>query len=215
MKKITLHSAAPELFVFDWSGVVSDDRMPVYQSNMRLFYDYGIENITFEQWLERTTLTPVEILRNHGCTADAEGIWADYKRVFREYSPVFPPKAYPDAAESLSLLKQNGKRLAVLSSHPSESLEAEAQRYGILQMFELVEGNAKDKAEGIEAICARLAVPRQKAVYLGDTIYDVQAAKKAGVWSAAMCSGYHKRARLEAESPDFAFESLSEMAASR
>ena len=48
------------------------------------------------------------------------------------------------------------------------------------------------------------------AIYLGDTIYDIRAAKKAGVHSVGVATGYHVRERLVNENPDFVVDSLTE-----
>src|SRR3989344_4207780 len=72
------------LLVFDWSGVISDDRMPVYEANMRILEDYGKPTISFEEWLPRTTMTPVEFLKNHGVFGDDKKMFALYKKYFDE-----------------------------------------------------------------------------------------------------------------------------------
>ena len=36
------------LFIFDWSGVISDDRKPVYEANTRLLRERGLKILTFD-----------------------------------------------------------------------------------------------------------------------------------------------------------------------
>ena len=60
----------PRLFVFDWSGTISDDRKPVYTANMRLLQGHGKPTMTFEEWLPRTRMTPGEFLADHGIYGD-------------------------------------------------------------------------------------------------------------------------------------------------
>jgi phosphoglycolate phosphatase len=209
MENLTgLDMGSLELYAFDWSGVVSDDRKPVYFANMMLFEHYGIKEISFDEWLGRTTLTPVEILRNHGCTADADEIWELYKKFFTVVNEIgTQPFAYNGAPEALAHLKEIGKKLAVLSSHPDEKLREEVERYGINPaIFDQFQGSAKDKVTGLIAICLELEVTKPNALYLGDTVYDIRAAKQAGLRSAAVCGGYHLQARLAAEEPDIILE---------
>jgi beta-phosphoglucomutase-like phosphatase (HAD superfamily) len=38
-----------KLYIFDWSGTLSDDRRPVYEANMRVLVAYGKQRMTFQQ----------------------------------------------------------------------------------------------------------------------------------------------------------------------
>ena len=200
------------LLVFDWSGVISDDRMPVYEANMRILEDYGKPTISFEEWLPRTTMTPVEFLKNHGVFGDDKKMFALYKKYFDEaVESGTAPTAYADACDVLRYLKGRKKKLSVLSSHPAENLRKEAEQYSLASFLELIEGNSKDKAGGLLDICRHLGEKPESALYVGDTIYDIRAAKEAGTRSAGICTGYHTKERLESEMPDFILGCLSEL----
>ncbi len=54
------------LFVTDWSGVISDDRKPVYETNMQMLERRGKPRMSFGEWLPRTTMTPIEFLAGQG-----------------------------------------------------------------------------------------------------------------------------------------------------
>ena len=207
----TLDSAVIDLFIFDWSGVISDDRITVYMANMRVFEHYGIDKISFEEWRMRSIRTEIEILRNHGCKAPDEEIHALYVHYLgkvKETGTV--PVVYPGAVDVLQHLKGRGKRLALLSSHPEDHLREEAKGYGINhRWFDLVQGGSRDKAGGLTVICRELDVPPEKTLFTGDTIYDVRAAKDAKVLSAAVNTGYHDKERLALEGPDFQLDELS------
>lgn len=85
------------------------------------------------------------------------------------------------------------------------------QRYGVDDLFDRVVGNVIDKAEGLMGLCTALEVEGRDIVYWGDTIYDIEAAKKAGVCSGAVASeyAYHTMERLNAANPDFMLCGLS------
>lgn len=55
-------------------------------------------------------------------------------------------------------------------------------------------------------------ISKYAVYYIGDTIYDIQAAKKANVFSIAITAGYHLKERLQKENPDLIVESLKELA---
>ena len=100
-----------ELLAFDWSGVVSDDRRPVYEANMKILKQYGKPIMTFEEWLPRTTMTPIEFLANHGIHGEPQYLFALYKKYLDDaLASGIVPTVYPDAHDvfqHLQLREQN------------------------------------------------------------------------------------------------------------
>lgn len=203
-----------ELVIFDWSGVISDDRKPVYEANIRILRDHKKPIMSFEAWLPRTTMTPVEFFANHGIHEDPEELYALYKKYYGEaVESGITPVVYPDAYDTLQYLKKNEKRIAVLSSHPVENLKREAEEYELTSFLSLIHGSARNKVKGLQMVCEQLNTGPDSALFVGDTVYDIQAAKKAGLLSVGICTGYHTKERLEKEGPDLLLGCLSELRA--
>lgn len=201
-----------ELAIFDWSGVISDDRRPVYKASMRVLRDYKKQIMSFEEWLPRTTMTPAEFFANHGVYDDPEELYALYKKYYGEaVESGIVPEVYPDACDVFQHLKKSGRDAAVLSSHPTENLEREAEDYGVALFLSLICDSAQDKIEGLRAVCRQLTMNPTSALYVGDTIYDIRAAKGAGLHSVGICTGYHVKERLEGEEPEFLLECLADL----
>jgi pyrophosphatase PpaX len=57
-----------------------------------------------------------------------------------------------------------------------------------------------------------MGVDAEKGVYVGDSPYDLQAAKAAGVRSVGVTWGVFRRESLEAESPDMVVDSVEDLA---
>ena len=55
-----------KLIIFDWSGVISDDRKPVYKTDMRVLRRYKKPLLTLEQWLENPSLNAQEFFSSQG-----------------------------------------------------------------------------------------------------------------------------------------------------
>ena len=202
------------IYIFDWSGVLSDDRLPVYESNMILLKHYGKPRITFEEWLPKTTLSVREFGPVYNIDVDPDEIFEKYVKTFNEIREKgLHPTIYSDAKEVLQKLSESGKKLILVSSHPEENLKTEARGYGVEKYFSSIIGSQKDKTVAILKTCENLGVTPspQTVAYIGDTIYDVRAAKKAGVCSIAKTGGYHAKERLQAENPDKIIESLEEL----
>ena len=202
---------ALSLIAFDWSGVISDDRRPVYESNMRLLEIRGKSRYLFEEWLPRTQLSPIEFLANHGITGDRASLFDEYSTTLAKVrGEGINPVVYSDAKSSLRSLSGRGVSMVVISSHPEAHLIAEAEEYGVKGYFDLFVGSVRDKAAGILQVCSRNGNSPATVAYIGDTVYDIQAAKSAGVVSVGITSGYHVRERLASESPDILVDTLTQ-----
>lgn len=172
-----------KVFSTDWSGTFSDDRQPVYKANMGLLRHYGKPTMSFEAWLAASKLTAAEFLLSQGVSADPSEFPPLYKRYLNEeIAAGNVPRVYLGAAQALGHLKGKGVGLVVLSSHPVENLIREIREYGLEEFFPDggVMGDSKDKAEGLRKIGRRFGVEQQQILHLGDTVFDIQAAKKAG-----------------------------------
>jgi len=200
-----------QLITSDWSGVISDDRKPVYESNMRMLEAHGKNRISFADWLPRTTLTPIESFANQGIIGDPKALFDEYRNVYAQVKREgMLPTVYPDSKEVLKFLSGIGYPVTIISSHPSEHLIEEASEYGVKDHILSFLGNVTDKTSGLLKICLSMSETPSNAIYLGDTIYDIRAAKKAGVHSVGVATGYHVRERLVNENPDFVVDSLTE-----
>ena len=201
-----------KLTAFDWSGVISDDRMPVYLANMELLKMYGKSTMSFEEWLPRTTLTPVEFMKNHSVSDNPDKIFGLHARFYSNIvKSGTKPSVYPDAEEIFDYLNSKGMEVVVLSSHPKANLKKDAKGYKLNRYIDSIFGSSKDKTKGLLDICSMKNKEPQSVLYTGDTIYDIQAAKQAGVVSAGICDGYHTRKRLGRENPSLLMSCLSDL----
>lgn len=199
-----------ELFIFDWSGTISDDRKPVYEANMRILKAYGKQVIPFKEWLSISTSSAVEFLSSQGINWNPSILSELYKRYYNEeVKNGNAPKIYPKVKNVLKHLKDKRKELAVLSSHPECFLLKEAKDYEISNLFFLIMGGIKDKKIGLETVYKNLDYLPESTIYIGDTIYDIRAAKSLNLKSAAVCGGYHSKDKLKEENPDYLLENLS------
>ena len=198
-----------DLIAFDWSGTISDDRIPVYRANVSLHKEFGIPIPDFEEWLKTIRMTVDDAMIEKGVQLDRNTIRKKYEQSFNAVTASgILPTIYPDALAVLSHLISRGKRLAVLSSHPDKNLILECRRYRLDGFFSFMQGNSRDKALGIREILWSLDVRQERAMYVGDTIHDVAAAKAAGVHSVAVCTGYHPKEKLQSASPTWLIDNL-------
>lgn len=94
-------------------------------------------------------------------------------------------RPYDGISEMLAKLKQRGIQLAVLSNKPDYAVKILCDKYfpGIFdKAYGFREGiERKPSPEAVFALLEEFGVPREKAVYVGDSEVDVQTAKNAGL----------------------------------
>jgi len=207
------------LIIFDWSGTISDDRHAFHQSTMEVAKNHGKENISFTDWLSRVKLTVKEMYQVLGFDQEEinEELLAEHVESFKKKTSDLPegeeikPWIYPEVKETLEKLKQQGFTLMVVSTHPQEFLEKEAEEYGVDKFFSKMLGGIEEKTESIKKACEEAGVEMSEAVYVGDTVSDRRAAREAGIKMVAITGGWDSEAELRKEKPDRLIHWLDEL----
>lgn len=113
--------------------------------------------------------------------------------IFKErYLPTV--RAFPKARELLQRMRASGLKLAVASSAQPDELEALLNIVGASDLIE-VKSSSKDTQDSkpdpdiMQVTLQRLGFPPDQVVMLGDTPYDIEAARKIGVGTIALRSG--------------------------
>jgi pyrophosphatase PpaX len=126
--------------------------------------------------------------------------------------------AYDGVTEMLWRLRDGGARMGIVTSklRPSVDLVLDQVSYGpAFEVIVTVEDTDSHKPEPEPILCAleRLRVSPETAIYVGDSPYDILAARAAGVASGAALWGLHPADDLLELWPDHAFATPAEVAA--
>jgi HAD superfamily hydrolase (TIGR01662 family) len=121
----------------------------------------------------------------------------------------------PRTKESLTRLWKKGYKLAIFTNTTLISLKRDLKDID-LNMFSVIVSedsveHKKPSGEGITRVLSRLHIRPQEAVYVGDSVVDIQAARDAGCRAAALLCGMGLRIHLEKERPDWLFQNLKEL----
>jgi len=116
-------------------------------------------------------------------------------------------RPYPGIEAVLDALHRGGTQLAVVSNKPHGMTQRIVDALLPDVAFGFVTGERpavprKPDPTGLLLACAALQAPPSRALYVGDTPVDIEAARAAGVRSAAVTWGFRDRHLLEANAPD-------------
>jgi len=114
-------------------------------------------------------------------------------------------------------LKDEGRRLGIVTAKRRATVELAFNVLPIEHLFETVVGgdetkNHKPDPEPLLLAARRLKVEAEDCAYVGDSPFDIRAAKAAEMFAVAVTwGGIHDRAKLEAEQPDAIVDSAEEL----
>jgi len=142
-------------------------------------------------------------------------------QVYREHNEPLHEnlQACPGILDLLPRLRQRGQRLGIVTAKRRASVELAFAVLPLRDLFEVVvtaEDTTRHKPdpEPIELGLARFRVAAEGAVYVGDSPFDIRAARAAGVYAVAVTwGGIHPVERLREEEPDAVVGTAGELAA--
>jgi len=119
--------------------------------------------------------------------------------------------------EVLVRLHEEGRRLGIVTAKRRATVELAFARVPLGHLFETIVGGDeterhKPDPEPLLLAAERLGAEPRATAYVGDSPFDVRAAKAAGMFAVAVTWGrIHDRSRLEAEHPDAIVDSAEEL----
>ena len=114
-------------------------------------------------------------------------------------------------------LRDEGRCLGIVTAKRRGTVELAFRRLPLAHLFDVVVGGDettghKPDPEPLLLAAERLGVDPRDCVYVGDSPFDVRAAKAAGMHAIAVTWGrIHDRPKLEAEEPDAIVETADEL----
>jgi HAD superfamily hydrolase (TIGR01509 family) len=177
-------------------GTLVDSNALHAEAWQRTFQHFGID-VTFDQALRQIGKGGDQLLPVFVPPADlhrlAEPI-KEYRKNLFEEEYFHKVKPFPCCRELLVKMKQAGLRVAVASSASKDDLAKLKRIAGITDLVEHETSNddanqSKPSPDIFKAALERLQIEPSQAIALGDTPWDIQAAKRAGLPTVAVTSG--------------------------
>lgn len=185
--------------LFDIDGTLLNTEETAMTSLQRLLRELRQQDYAYDELLPYFGYTSLDTLRALGFPE--EGLekvlhqWEEYYQQAASHTRFFP-----GAEELLHELRQQGFRLGVVTSKNRGELEFELGRWPQIAALDVhVSADDVDRPkpapDPLLLALERLAVTPGAAIYVGDTLYDQEAARAAGVpfglagWGARVLTG--------------------------
>jgi phosphoglycolate phosphatase len=200
---------------FDLDGTLIDSTDAIVESFLHSFRAIGRPEPTRDAIIS-TISVPLEkqfLLLDEA--VDAAEASAVYREHYVRESPA-TTVMLPGAREALDALQQAGLAIGIATSKRRSSAEVLLDHLGVAHYFACCIGpedvsRAKPDPEPIHALLNGLDVGPEDCVYVGDTHFDVHAARAAGVRAWAVTTGYHTRDQLVEAGADEIFDSMADV----
>jgi len=178
-----------------------------------LGWDQGVEHINFYGATDLDVFRRIAAERGETSTPEMEA--AFFERLgarLDEHLAQTPPELFPNIGKIIPELS-NTWNLGIVTGNIEATAKAKLKHAGLLNYFEADGfGCGCDHPDRVEI--ARLALERagnpKRAVLIGDTPRDVEAAQTNGMVSLAVATGIFDVQTLEKTGADFVFEDLTD-----
>lgn len=128
--------------------------------------------------------------------AEGERVFGELDQLFNkyDYDALSRWVLYPDVETMLKKLSGLGCRCGIISNCGSQAVNAVLRKFEILDYFETVITRddveyIKPYAEGLQLALTNLKAPLQNALFVGDSVNDIQAAKNLSMRSCFLEGG--------------------------
>lgn len=199
-------SSRPAAVLFDLDGTLIDSIELILASMRYSFARCGAATPTDAEWLTGVGI-PLRTMFQRYAASDEEidrFIAAYREHQFAHHDSLV--RCYDDVPETLDALRHAGHPLAVVTSKTDMLARRGLQHVGILEHFATVVGcdscaRHKPHPEPVLTALDRLGYEPAEALFVGDSVHDVEAGNAAGVLTVAALWGPFTREQLAVATP--------------
>lgn len=125
-------------------------------------------------------------------------------------------KVFPHVIDTLNALKENGIRMAIVTSRDRMSYEMIANKRGLSPLFETEVTGAdgitpKPAPDMVLALLERMHISADETLVVGDTTFDIMMGNAAGCRTCAVTYGNHTEETLRGVSPTHIIDSFDKL----
>lgn len=211
--------------LFDLDGTLIEFKFPIKESRIAMFdflknsgfnVDHFSENIRTQDLIDATLVqwSKSQDLKKR----DFKEVRADLFAILDalEYKSMPTAKLFPNCLKVVGKIKQMGGKVGIVTNSGRGPAQALLDDYGLLNHLDLVltrneMRRMKPSPDGLLEAVRLLGLKTNDALYIGDSILDIESAKCAGIKCASVATGSHRADELRLLSPDYMLKSLNDV----
>ncbi|MDP3049475.1 MAG: HAD-IA family hydrolase [Thermodesulfovibrionales bacterium] len=203
-----------ELIIFDLDGTLVDSGMDITNALNYAITPYGLKPLTAEDTIkmvgEGLTRLIEKILGDNNASIKDAAL-DRFIKYYSEHLTDFT-KPYPGVTKTLQML---GVYKKAIISNKRESLSKKLlEQLGLMKFFDVVLGSdsapeKKPSPAPVKKVLEILGVEPHRAIIVGDSDFDIQAGKGAGLITVAVTYGFRDRETLG--SADFLIDNMTQL----
>ncbi len=171
-----------KVILFDFDGTLINTNDLIFKSYEVAFQEVFNRKIEMEEILTLYGKPLYPSLMKYG--EEGERLY----QIYREYNEIHHDelvKTFPGVYEGIKALAKNGYKLGIVTSKRIHLVKRGLDILGLFDMFEVIvtpdeTKETKPHPEPIFFGCEKLGVEPQNAMYVGDSVFDMQAGQAAG-----------------------------------
>ena len=211
------HLAGKKLIIFDWDGTLMDSIGLIVESMHVAGEAHGFRTTdqAVKDIIGLSLMHGIEILYPQASDTQKLAIQQSYAEYYIPNShrtPFFTP-----IENMLLTLKQQDKQLAVATGKKRKGLDRVLEASASHHYFTITrcadESGSKPDPQMLRDILDYTNQPISQAVFIGDSIYDIQMANRLGMTSIAVNYGTASSSELAAEQPTYQVDTPQELVA--
>lgn len=205
------------LVIFDWDGTLIDSTGRIVGCMQQAAADLGLPVLAADQVRHIIGLGLPEAIRTLYPDIDDEGIVAMRGRYAEHFvaAEAEPSPFYPGVQQTLARLREEQMLMAVATGKSRKGLDRVWRGTGAGHWFHASrcadESGSKPHPAMVLELLEELTVEPHEAVVVGDTTFDLEMARAAGVDAVGVGYGAHDHAVLQRTSPLAILDGIPEL----
>ena len=207
-----------KLIILDFDGTLADTRGLIVKTMQQTIASLGLESRTDDECASMIGLPLKQAFTDLIPMTDAMGDQCvdTYRRIFNENNAAYTIPTFSNVLETLRLLSQKGYTLTIASSRSHRSLMEFVVGMDLQEVLSYVLGaedvsQAKPNPEPVLNTLEKFGCSPDEALVVGDTWYDIEMGRRAGVRTCGVTYGNGTREELLNAGADFLIDDFGEL----
>jgi len=204
--------------VWDWDGTIADSTGMITQALIKAADEAGLPALSEERARSIIGLglrESIEVLYGDIPEFQAQALANNYQRLY--YANENNILLFAGIADTIATLDRKGCKQAVATGKGRRGLNTALQQSGLSKFFNATktvdECFSKPHPQMLDELMDDLVVMPERTLMIGDSQYDMQMGKNAGVITAAVSYGSQTASHLQQYSPDHLFHDVATLSA--